>query len=411
MSDATARDPGHRRVAVTGLGVVSSIGIGVDAFTAAVKAGRSGVTPISSFDAGGYERKNAGEVKDFDPERILERIDAPEWGRSAQFAASAARLAVQDAGIDPRLLSAGTTGTAVGTASGEPSLLYDIGERWAAGGGPGLVAQELRAAPASQLAAAVGAELGLTGEAVTFGTACSASNYALGYGYDMVRTGETDFFLAGGADAVSRNTHAGFSMMGIVAEVSRPFDANRAGIVTAEGGVSLLLEPMDHAIARGARIYAEVLGYGLSCDAEHMVHPDVDSIARCIQAAHACAGVKPDEVDYICAHGTGTLASDAAEVTAARQVFGGQVPPISSIKSMLGHTMGASSGLGAVICCKALEEGFLPPTATLRDVDPGLADGIDFVPGTAKPANVTIAQNHGLAFGGNNAVVVLGRVA
>lgn len=403
--------PERRRVAVTGLGVVSSIGIGVDAFTAAVKAGRSGVSPISSFDSSGYEKRNAGEVKDFDPAAVLDVLDAERWGRSGQLAAGAARLAVRDAGVDPELLSAGATGSGVGTASGEPSLLYDIGERWASSGGPGMLATQVRAAPASQLAAAVNVELGLTGEAVTFGTACSASNYALGYGYDMVRSGEADFFLAGGADSVSRNTHHGFSLMGIVSETLRPFDAERAGIVTAEGGVSLLLEPMDHAIARGARIYAEMLGYGLSCDAAHMVHPDVDSIARCMRDAHAAAGVKPGEVDYVCAHGTGTQASDAAEVAAARLVFGDDVPPISSIKSMLGHTMGASSGLGAVICCKAIEEGFLPPTATLREVDPALGDGIDFVPGVARPANVTIAENHGLAFGGNNAVTILGRVA
>jgi 3-oxoacyl-[acyl-carrier-protein] synthase II len=199
-------------------------------------------------------------------------------------------------------------------------------------------------------------------------------------------------------------------MMGIVSDAIRPFDADRSGIVTAEGGVCLLLEPLDRAVARGARIYAEMLGYGVTCDAAHMVHPDVDSIARCIRAAHTSGGIKPDEVDYICAHGTGTQASDAAEVAAARAVFEGGVPPISSIKSMLGHTMGASSGLGAVICCKAVQEGFLPPTSTLRRVDPELGPDLDFVPGVARPADVDIAQNHGLAFGGNNAITLLGKV-
>jgi 3-oxoacyl-[acyl-carrier-protein] synthase II len=403
-------EQGFRRVVVTGLGVVSSIGIGVEPFTASVRAGRSGVSPISSFDASSYERRNAGEVKDFVPEEILETLTAADWGRSAQFAAAAARLAVQDAGIDPALLSAGVTGSAVGTASGEPSLLADLGETWLGAGGAALAAEQVRAAPASMLAVAVNRELDLAGEAITFGTACSASNYALGYGYDMVRTGETDFFLAGGADAVSRTTHHGFSGLGIVADELRAFDAERTGMVTAEGGVSLLLEPLEHAVARGARIYAEVLGYGLSCDGEHMTNPDAGSIARCIRAAHDAAGVKPDEIDYICAHGTGTPANDVAEVLGAREVFGDSVPPISSIKSMLGHTMGASSGLGSVICCKAIQEGFLPPTANLRTVDPEFGTGVDFVPGTARPATVDIAENHGLAFGGNNAVVILGRV-
>jgi 3-oxoacyl-[acyl-carrier-protein] synthase II len=403
-------DPAYRRVVITGLGVVSSIGIGVSAFTESIKAGRSGVSPISSFDASGYEQRNAGEVKDFVPGEVLQQLVPAQWGRSGQFAAAAARLAVLDAEINTALLRSSITGAAVGTASGEPSLLAEIGERWFRSGGPGMVGRQVRAAPASQLATAVSTELGLVGEAVTFGTACSASNYALGYGYDMVRTGDADFFLAGGADSVSRTTHHGFSGLGIVSDTLRAFDVDRVGIVPAEGGVSLLLEPLEHAVGRGARIYAEVLGYGLNCDAGHMVQPDVDTIARCVRAAHASAGIEPEQIDYICAHGTGTVASDAAEVAAAREVFGGDVPPISSIKSMLGHTMGAASGLGAVICCKALEEGFLPPTSTLRTADPQLGPGIDFIPGVAKPADVSIVQNHGLAFGGNNAVLVLGKV-
>ncbi|GAB6898060.1 beta-ketoacyl-[acyl-carrier-protein] synthase family protein [Kineosporia succinea] len=399
-----------RRVAVTGLGVVSSLGIGVRDFTASVRAGRSGVSPISSFDASRYEARNAGEVRDFEPGRILRTLRPHEWGRSAQFAAAAARLAVGDSGIDPERLSAGTTGSGVGTASGEPSLQYEMAQRWSLSGGPGMSGRQVRAAGAGQLAAAVSTELGLHGEALTFGTACSASNYALGYGFDLIRTGQADFFLAGGADSVSRTTHHGFSMMGIVSEVERPFDLDRSGIVPAEGGVSLLLEPLDHAVARGARIYAEVLGYGLSCDAAHMVHPDVSSIARCYRNAHASAGVRPEQVDYVCAHGTGTIASDEAEILALREVFGDAPPPVSSIKSMLGHTMGASSGLGSVICCMAIHQGFVPPTATLEKVDPALGEGLDLPTGTARPARVDIAQNHGLAFGGNNAVVVLGRV-
>ncbi|GAB2895722.1 beta-ketoacyl-[acyl-carrier-protein] synthase family protein [Streptomyces mayteni] len=403
-------EPNSRRVVVTGLGVVSSIGIGVEPFTESIKAGRSGISPITSFDASGYEKRNAGEVKDFDPSAILERIDPENWGRSGQFAASAARLAVRDAHIDPDLLRASNAGSAMGTASGEPRVMYGIAEQWSRTGGEEFGPGPVGSAPANRLAGAVNSELGLTGEAVTFGTACSASNYTLGYGYDLVRTGEADFFLAGGADSVSRYTHLGFSLIGIISEILRPFDSNRSGIVTAEGGVCIFLEPLEHAVARGARIYAEVLGYGVNCDAKHMTQPDVATITACMQSAHTSAGVKAQEIDYICAHGTGTPASDAAEVAAARAVFGDDVPPISSIKSMLGHTMGAASGLGSVICCKALEEGFLPPTATLNETDPELGPGIDFVPGVAKPANLNIVENHGFAFGGNNAITIFGRV-
>jgi 3-oxoacyl-[acyl-carrier-protein] synthase II len=210
---------------------------------------------------------------------------------------------------------------------------------------------------------------------------------------------------------VNRYTHAGFYRLGALApEVCRPFDTHRSGILTAEGAAALLLEPLAQARARGARIYAEVLGYGLTCDAVHMVQPDSSSIAECIRRAHRAAGVAPSDVDYVCAHGTGTRTNDATEVAAVREVFGDRLPPISSIKSMLGHTMGAASGFGSLVCCAALYEGFLPPTATLREVDPELGPGLDCVPGQARPARPRIAQNHGFAFGGNNAIVVLGRV-
>jgi 3-oxoacyl-[acyl-carrier-protein] synthase II len=225
-----------------------------------------------------------------------------------------------------------------------------------------------------------------------------------------VRIGEADMMIAGGADAVNRNTHAGFYRLGALTdEICRPFDAHRSGILTGEGGVALLLEPLESALARGAVIYAEVLGYGMNCDARHMVHPDADGIAACIRIAHHTADVVPGEVDYICAHGTGTQTNDATEVAAIRAVFGDLLPPVSSIKSMIGHTMGAASGFGAVACCKAIHEGFLPPTATLEKPDEALGPGTDFVPGKGRPASVGIAQNHGFAFGGNNVIPVHGR--
>lgn len=171
------------------------------------------------------------------------------------------------------------------------------------------------------------------------------------------------------------------------------------------------MEPYDRAVARGARIYAEVLGYSVNCDAKHMVHPDPTSIAACIRSAHRSAGVTPEDIDYICAHGTGTRTNDATEVAAAREVFGDRIPPISSIKSMIGHTMGAASGFGALICCMALYEGFLPPTAGVERVDPALGPGVDPVAGAARPARPRVVQNHGFAFGGNNAITILGRAS
>jgi 3-oxoacyl-[acyl-carrier-protein] synthase II len=404
-------DGASRRVVVTGLGAVSSLGTGAHAFAEAIRAGRSGVSPIRSFDATGFPYAVAGEVHDFEPSGVLRTLHIDDWGRSSLFAASAARLAVVDAGIDPGQVSAARTGSAMGTTSGESAVIESLTGQWVHEGLKGLDPALVRQVPANRIAAAVNAELGLTGEAQTIATACSASNYALGYGYDMVRTGEADFMISGGADSVHRWAHAGFYRLGALAEsVCRPFDTNRSGILTAEGGVALFLEPLDGALARGARIYAEVLGYGVNCDATHPVSPDPTSIAECIRAAHRNAGVAPEDIDYICAHGTGTQTNDATEVTAVREVFGDELPPISSIKSMIGHTMGAASGFGALICCVALHDGFLPPTANVREVDPALGPGVDCVVGTGRAASPRIVQNHGFAFGGNNAITILGRV-
>ncbi|WP_371616939.1 beta-ketoacyl synthase [Streptomyces sp. NBC_00454] len=404
-------EPARRRVVVTGLGAISSLGIGARPFIDGIKAGRSGISPIESFDRTGFPRSNAGEVRGFEPEKLLHNISPAEWGRSAQFAAAAARLAVEDSGLDPELLAVSRAGSSMGTTNGESSVVDKLTEQWVQDG-PGRLTPELVAqVPAGRISAAVNTELGLTGEAQTIGTACSASNYALGYGYDQVSLGDSDYMICGGADSVNRSTHAGFYRLGsIAAEVSRPFDAERDGILTAEGGVALLLEPLDAALERGARIYAEVLGYAVNCDADHMVHPHRGSIAECIRQAHHNSGVVPEDVDYVCAHGTGTQVNDSTEVGAVREVFGDRMPPVSSIKSMLGHTMGAAAGFGALVCCAAIHEGFLPPSATVRKVDPALGSDLDCVPGQARKASPRVVENHGFAFGGNNAIVMLAEV-
>jgi 3-oxoacyl-[acyl-carrier-protein] synthase II len=402
---------GLRRVAVTGLGAVSSLGTGAHAFAAAIREGRSGVSQIRSFDTHGFPYTVAGEIHDFEPSLLLRRLRTNAWGRSSLLAASAARLAVTDAGIDPDQVSGARTGSVIGTTSGESAVIEALTGQWVDEGMKYLDPALARQVPASRIAAAVNAELAITGEAQTIATACSASNYALGYAYDMVGTGEADFMISGGADSVNRWAHAGFYRLGALAEaVCRPFDAHRSGILTAEGGVALFLEPLEHAVARGARIYAEVLGYGVNCDAKHPVSPDPTSIAECIRAAHRNAGVRPEDIDYVCAHGTGTPTNDATEVAAMRAVFGDRLPPVSSIKSMIGHTMGAASGFGALMCCMALHDGFLPPTANVTQVDPALGPGVDCVPGTGRPASPRVVQNHGFAFGGNNAITILGAV-
>lgn len=400
-----------RRVVITGVGPVSSIGIGVEAFEAGLRAGRSGIAPIGSFDSTGFPHFMAGEVPDFDAKAIVRTLEPDQWGRSSLFAAAAARLAVADAGLDPAVLAAARAGSSIGTTSGESQVVEAVTAGWVQAGLPSLTGELVRQLPASRLAVAVNRELGLTGEAITLSTACSASNYALGYAYDQIGTGDADYMIAGGADSVCRWAHAGFYRLGaLTATKCSPFDRDRSGILTGEGGAALLLEPLESARARGARIYAEVLGYGLNCDANHPVAPDGDSIADCMRRAHVNAGITAADIDYICAHGTGTPANDAVEYGAVLAVFGDRPPPISSVKSMLGHTMGAASGFGAIASALAIHGHFLPPTINFTSPDTEMTN-IDPVPNTARAATVDIVQNNGFAFGGNNAITLLGRAA
>jgi 3-oxoacyl-[acyl-carrier-protein] synthase II len=398
-------------VVVTGLGPVSSIGIGRDAFAASLRSGRCGTGPIASFDTTGFPHVHAGEVPAFAPEQIVRRIDATQWGRSSLFAAAAARLAYDDAGLRDGDVAPERIGVMIGTTCGETAVMEAM-TATALADGPAAVAPELaRQVGANRLAHAASEELGAAGESLVVSTACAASNYAISFAYDTLVSGEADVMIAGGAESVCRFVHAGFFRLGVLAETAcRPFDRDRTGILTAEGGAALVLETREHADARGARILAEVLGHGLNCDAHHMVAAERSSIAECMRIAHRNAGVQPHEISYISAHGTGTPSNDQAETSAVREVFGERTPPVSSIKSMIGHTMGAASGFGAIASVLAIDEGFIPPTINWATPDPEL-HGIDPVPNDARPADVSIVQNNGFGFGGNNAIVMLGAPA
>jgi 3-oxoacyl-[acyl-carrier-protein] synthase II len=414
---APAAPPG-RRVVVTGLGAVSSVGIGVAEFLAALLAGRSNVRPLTSFDTAGFDYANGCEVVGFEPGRWLRRYRPQELGRATQFSVAAARMAVRDAGFaegdgppgGAPSLAGRRTLVSIGTTDGESRDLDRLVADELADGFRRLDPVVARRVPAGRLSVCVARELGLTDvEAVTVPTACAAGNYAIGYGADAVRAGEVEVALCGGADAVCRKTFAGFYRLGTIApERCQPFDRDRRGILTGEGSGVLVLESLDSALERGARIYAEVLGYGLNCDAYHPVAPDGDSVARCIELAHRNAGVKPAEIDFISAHGTGTKANDVTESAAIRQVFGERTPPTISIKSMIGHAMGAASALSAIACALALTHQFIPPTINHEETDPEC--GLDCVPNTARRAPLTVVQNNALAFGGNNAVLILSRL-
>ncbi|MFH8386824.1 beta-ketoacyl-[acyl-carrier-protein] synthase family protein [Kitasatospora sp. NPDC018058] len=408
---ATGAGPGKaaRRVVLTGLGVVSSIGIGAVEFAESLRAGRSGAGPITQFDTEGFAYANGCEIKGFDPEPWISNLDREQLGRATQFSVAAARMAVEDAGLTPDALARKRGLLSIGTTDGES---HDLDH---------LVGMELRDGPEHmsrtiagrvgpmRLSTAIAQELGLADvEATTIATACAAGNYAIGNGFDAVRSGEAEFALCGGADAICRKTFTGFYRLGTIApDCCRPFDIDRKGILTGEGAGILVLEPLESALARGARIYAEVLGYGLNCDAYHQVAPNRESVTRCMDLALKDAGVSPRDVDLISAHGTGTKANDVTETKAIRDLYGEAPPRTVSLKSMLGHTMGAASALAAIGCALAITHRFIPPTINHVTTDPECQ--IDCVPNQAVEADLRIVQNNGMAFGGNNAVVILGR--
>jgi len=404
-------DLSRRRVVVTGLGAVSGIGADTEQFLAGLRAGRSAAKPITAFDTKGFEHSQGCQIDDFDPAKWMVNLDPAQLGRAAQFSVAATRMAVADAGLDGPALRERSCLVSIGTTDGEAQEWDELAELRTR---DGLEKMDLTAAgrvAAGRLSALVAGELGLSRrvESATLGTACSSGNYAIGYGFDAVSMGDVDIALCGGVESMGRLAFAGFYRLGAVSpDVCRPFDPDRQGILGGEGGGVLVLESLDSALARGARIHAEVLGYGLNCDASHPTAPDMEGVAECMRLALDNAGVNPEDVDFISAHGTGTKANDYAESVAISRVFGtGAAPRTTSIKSMLGHSMGASSALASIGCVMAITEGFIPPTINHAVTDPDCP--VDVVANQAADAQPRIVQNNGLAFGGNNAVVLYGR--
>lgn len=398
-----------RRVAITGLGVVSSIGIGVDAFHESLRAGRSGAGPINAFDTTGFAHATGCEVSGFEPCRWVRRVPMAQVSRAGQFAIASARMAIADAGLTETGLTGSRGVISVGTTDGGSDDGERVAEAFTRSGPDAIDPDAACRVAAGRLATGVARELQLSNvEVSTIATACAAGNYAIGNGFDAVRTGEADFALCGGADAMCRMTFTGFYRLGAIdPRHCRPFDSDRRGILTGEGAAMLLLEPLEAALARGARSYGEILGYGLNCDARHQVAPDGESVRRCMELALLDANVTPGEVDFVSAHGTGTKANDVTECGAMHELFGPRVPRTISVKSMLGHTMGAAGALAAAACALALEHGFIPPTINHERTDPECA--IDCVPNRAVPGEPRVVLNNGLAFGGNNATVVIGK--
>ena len=401
-----------RRVVVTGIGLVTSIGSTIDSFWSALLAGRSGIRKVTSFDTKDYSVHIGAEVPDFSFEGVASAVDLRTLGRASQFAIVAASRALADAGLDARALDPTRVGVSMGTTSGEPREVESFTDTYLAGD-LGAIGSELATRyPCGSIPGSMAAALGFAGPNTMIPTACAAGNYAAANAMECLRAGAADVMLAGGSDSFSRITYTGFARLGAIApERCQPFDLNRKGMVPGEGAAVLVLEPADHAERRGARVYAELVGYGLTCDAHHMTasHPEGEGAARAMRLALEDARLRPEDVSYISAHGTGTPTNDRFETLAVKKVFGEAAyrVPVSSVKSMLGHTMGAASAIETAICALAVDHGRIPPTINYET--PDVACDLDYVPNHARELQVDVAMNNAYAFGGNNASLILRR--
>src|SRR5215471_5863245 len=398
------------RVVITGIGVITSIGIGRESFWDNLLAGCSGVSQVESFDTTGYRVSAGAEIKQFDPAEHVINLNPANIGRASQFAIAATRLALMDAGVDLDRTHRERVGVVIGTTSGEPSVIEKFDDRYLAGELQNVDSDFVWSYPCHVIGEHIACEFELAGINLTIPTACAAGNYAISNAFDVLRTGRADLMVAGGSDCFSRITYAGFARLGAIApEICRPFDRNRQGMVPGEGAGILVLERLDQALRRGARCYAEIAGYGLSCDAHHMTasHPGGDGPSRAMERALKASAIRTDQVSYISAHGTGTPINDRLETIAVKRVFkdAAYSTPISSIKSMLGHTMGAASAIEAAVCGLAVASNVIPPTINLEDPDPEC--DLDYVPNSAREHRVDVAMNNAYAFGGNNASLVL----
>lgn len=395
-----------REVVVTGLGAVSSIGIGKEEFWANVLKGKSGISDVTLFDTSKFKRHRAGEIKNFTSSDFIPESIAKFIGRASQFGIAATKLALEDANFPLDDIQTKKLAIIIGTTMAESSVIDFSGEMFIKEEWDKITKQLLVNTFSPSIARSIGYFLKAKGENVLIPNACAAGNYALGYGFDLIRKGEIEFAIVGGAESLSRVAFQGFQRLYAMSpEVCSPFDKNRQGMLLGEGAGILILESMERAIKRNATIYAKVLEYGLSCDAYNMTIPSRAGIKKAMAKAIKNASISPRDIDYISAHGTGTVQNDKEESNAIKEVFGESKVAVSSIKSMLGHTMGAASALEALACCLAIKDDIVPPTINFKTPDPQC--DIDCIPNEARRIKLNKVLNNGFAFGGNNCCVVL----
>ena len=424
MSDVLNRtsaeqgDNSRRRVVVTGMGALCAIGNDVVSIWDAAIAGRSGIGPITRFDAEGFETRFAGEVKGFDAAAMVGRKESRRMDRFSQLSIVAARQAVEQSGLD---IAAEPTrvGTLIATGMGGMET-FEAGTEAMLNGGPRRVSPFFVPMMLANMASGnVAIDLGMKGPNYAPVSACAASGHAIGEGTLMIRNGLADAMVVGGGEApITRMGIAGFGSMGALstrnddpAGASRPFDKGRDGFVLAEGAAVLVLEEREHALERGATILAEIVGYGTTDDANHMVQPGPggEGAARAMVLAMEDAGLVPANIGYINAHGTSTPLNEKLETEAIKRAFGDEAytTPISSTKSMTGHLLGAAGALEAIFSVKVLETGVLPPTINQEEPDPDC--DLDYVPNVAREADVSVVMSNSMGFGGHNVSLIIAR--
>ncbi len=396
-----------RRVAITGLGIISPLGLNLEENWKSLSEGRPAIGPIKGADCSTLRFKNGAEVSGYDPVKHFPGGKDAYIDRFAQFSVVAAREALRNSGLEltPELRerSAIVCGSAVG---GQAAIEAGFQDLWVEGRGrvhPLTIPKTMSNAGASHIAM----DLGMSGPTYTVSTACSSANHAIGQAFRLIRDGEADAAMTGGSESIFNigMLKAWEAMRVIAPDTCRPFSKDRRGMILGEGGAMMVLEPMEAARARGAKIFAEICGFGMTADAHHLTQPAVHGPVRAMRGALREAGLAPEGVGYINAHGTGTPGNDPVESTAIREVFGAHADKIgvSSTKSMHGHALGAAGALEAIATILALYHGILPPTANFNERDPEC--DLDYIPNQARALRVEAALSNSFAFGGLNAVV------
>lgn len=406
-----------RRVVITGLGVISPVGTGQENFWESLMVGKSGIGPITRFDATDYSTRIAGEVKDFVPEDYLDRKEARRMDRSTQLAVAASKLAIEDSGLDLEKVDKSRAGVIIGTGIGGIETMHEqyrtLFEKGPNRLSPFFVPMMIANMPAGQTSI----QFGFQGPCLCIVTACTSGTNSIGEATRKIQTGEADIMLAGGTEAaISQAAVAGFCAMKAMStrndepeKASRPFQADRDGFVMGEGSGIVVLESLDSALARGARIYAEVGGYGSNADAYHITAPAPGGklVEDCMSKAIVDAGLNPSDVDYINTHGTSTPVGDANEVLGIKMLFGDHAKKVAvgSTKSMTGHLLGAAGGIETIACALAVYNDEIPPTINCDNPDPDL--DLDFVPNVGRKQTVNVAISNSFGFGGHNGTLLV----